>query len=106
MFRDEARDPERTIPRATYDAVILIGAFYAITVSAFVVAIGPDQVSDVAQKTLAGEGNILLDTAGDMLGTVGREPPSFSSLVQTVTAAIIVAVLAILGIAPLVGVFG
>lgn len=56
MFRDEARDPpERTIPRATYAAVIIIGAFYAITVWAFVVAIGPDQVGAVAQKTLDGE---------------------------------------------------
>lgn len=49
---------------------------------------------------------MLLDTAGDMLGTDGHEPPSFSSLVQTVTAAIIVVVLAIRGIDPLVGVFG
>ena len=32
VFRDEARDPERTIPRATYAAVIIIGAFYAMTV--------------------------------------------------------------------------
>ena len=71
VFRDEARDPERTIPRATYAAVILIGAFYAITVWAFVVAIGPDQVSAVAQRTLDGEGNMLLDTTGDMLG-LGR----------------------------------
>jgi amino acid transporter len=152
VFRDEARDPERTIPRATYAAVIIIGAFYAITVWAFVVAIGPDQVAGVAQQTLDGNGNMLLDTTGDMLGTVGRdivnvlllsslfacvlsfhnviaryqfvlagkgllptrlakvhenhEAPSFSSVVQTVTAAIIVAVLAILGIDPLVGVFG
>ncbi|RUP29035.1 MULTISPECIES: APC family permease [Mycolicibacterium] len=152
VFRDEARDPEQTIPRATYAAVIIIGAFYAITVWAFVVAVGPDQVTAVAKKTLAGEGNMLLDTTGDMLGTVGRdivnvlllsslfacvlsfhnviaryqfvlagkgllparlatvhddhESPSFSSLVQTATAAIIVAVLAILGIDPLVGVFG
>jgi amino acid transporter len=152
VFRDEARDPEQTIPRATYAAVIIIGAFYAITVWAFVVAVGPDQVTAVAQKTLAGEGNMLLDTTGDMLGTVGRdivnvlllsslfacvlsfhnviaryqfvlagkgllparlanvhdqhESPSFSSLVQTATAAGIVAVLAILGIDPLVGVFG
>ncbi len=152
VFRDEARDPEQTIPRATYAAVIIIGAFYAITVWAFVVAVGPDQVTTVAQKTLAGEGNMLLDTTGDMLGTVGRdivnvlllsslfacvlsfhnviaryqfvlagkgllparlanvhdqhESPSFSSLTQTATAAIIVAVLAILGIDPLVGVFG
>ncbi len=152
VFRDEARDPEQTIPRATYAAVIIIGAFYAITVWAFVVAVGPDQVATVAQKTLAGEGNMLLDTTGDMLGIVGRdivnvlllsslfacvlsfhnviaryqfvlagkgllparlatvhddhESPSFSSLVQTATAAIIVALLAILGIDPLVGVFG
>ena len=152
VFRDEAREPERTIPRATYAAVIIIGAFYAITVWAFVVAIGPDQVTGVAQKTLAGEGNMLLDTAGDMLGNVGRDivnvlllsslfacvlsfhnviaryqfvlaskgllparlatvhdghrSPSFSSVVQTATAAIIVAVLAILGVDPLVGVFG
>jgi amino acid transporter len=152
VFRDEARDPERTIPRATYAAVVIIGAFYAITVWAFVVALGADQVTDVAQRTLAGEGNMLLDTTGDMLGTVGRDivnvllltslfacvlsfhnviaryqfvlagkgllparlaqvhdshdAPSFSSVVQTVTAAIIVAVLALLGIDPLVGVFG
>ena len=32
VFRDEARDPERTIPRATYAAVLIIGAFYAVTV--------------------------------------------------------------------------
>lgn len=152
VFRDEARDPERTIPLATYAAVIIIGAFYAITVWAFVVALGPDQVTATAEKTLAGEGNMLLDTAGDMLGTIGRdivnvllltslfacvlsfhnviaryqfvlagkgllparladvhdnhESPAFSSVVQTVTAAIIVGVLAILGIDPLVGVFG
>jgi amino acid transporter len=73
VFRDEARDPEHTIPRATYAAVIIIGAFYAITVWAFVVAIGPDQVTAVAQKTLDGDGNMLLDTTGDMLGTVGRD---------------------------------
>lgn len=152
VFRDEARDPQRTIPRATYAAVILIGAFYAITVWAFVVAIGPDQVGAVAQRTLDGEGNMLLDTTGDMLGTVGRdivnvllltslfacvlsfhnviaryqfvlagkgllparlakvherhESPSFSSVVQTLTATVIIAVLALLGIDPLVGVFG
>ncbi|MGE2728432.1 APC family permease [Mycolicibacterium vaccae] len=152
VFRDEARDPQRTIPRATYAAVILIGAFYAITVWAFVVAIGPDQVGPVAQRTLDGEANLLLDTTGDMLGTAGRDivnvllltslfacvlsfhnviaryqfvlagkgllparlakvhdthqSPSFSSLVQTVTATLIIAVLAVFGIDPLVGVFG
>ena len=152
VFRDEARDPERTIPRATYAAVLIIGAFYAVTCLAFVVAIGPDQVAAVAQRTLDGDANMLLDTTGDTLGRVGRDvvnvllltslfacvlsfhnviaryqfvlagkgllprrlasvhdrhhSPAFSSLVQTVTAAVIVAILAILGIDPLVGVFG
>ena len=31
IFRDEARTPDRTIPRATYIALILIGVFYAVT---------------------------------------------------------------------------
>ncbi|MCV7065271.1 APC family permease [Mycolicibacterium farcinogenes] len=152
VFRDEARDPERTIPRATYAAVLLIGGFYAVTCWAFVVAIGPDQVMEVAQRTLDGEANMLLDTTNDNLGRLGRDivnvllltslfacvlsfhnviaryqfalarksllpkplavvhdrhgSPSVSSLVQTVTAAVIVSVLAVLGVDPLVGVFG
>lgn len=152
VFRDEARDPERTIPRATYAAVLLIGGFYALTCWAFVVAIGPDQVVEVAQRTLDGEGNLLLDTTDDKLGRIGRDvinvllltslfacvlsfhnviaryqfalagkgllpqrlavvhpthrSPAFSSMVQTVTAAVIVGGLAVLGIDPLVGVFG
>lgn len=31
IYSEEARDPERTIPRATYISVLLIGAFYMIT---------------------------------------------------------------------------
>lgn len=152
VFRDEARHPERTIPRATYAAVLIIGGFYALTCWAFVVAIGPEQVVEVAQRTLDGEGNMLLDTTDDNLGRVGRDivnvllltslfacvlsfhnviaryqfalagkgllpqrlagvhakhrSPAFSSIVQTVTAAVIVGILAVLGVDPLVGVFG
>jgi amino acid transporter len=73
VFRDEARDPERTIPRATYAAVLIIGGFYALTCWAFVVAIGPDQVAAVAQRTLDGDANMLLDTTDDTLGRVGRD---------------------------------
>ena len=40
IFRDEARDPERTIPRATYAALILIGAFYAVTSWALISGVG------------------------------------------------------------------
>ena len=38
VFRDEARDPERTIPRATYLAVLIIGGFYAVSCWALILA--------------------------------------------------------------------
>jgi amino acid transporter len=44
VFRDEAKDPARTIPRATYVAVSVIGLFYALSAWALVVAWGPDAV--------------------------------------------------------------
>ncbi|MGV8881989.1 MAG: APC family permease [Rhodoglobus sp.] len=152
VFRDEARTPEKTIPRATYLAVIIIGAFYAISCWALVTGIGADAVVSVAQATLAGDGNMLLDTTEQYLGVVMRDvvqvllitslfacvlsfhnviaryqfslankgvlparlgvidkkhnSPSASSIVQTVTAAIVLGVLALIGLDPLVGVFG
>ena len=152
VFRDEARDPERTIPRATYLAVLIIGGFYALSCWALVLAAGTGNVVDVANATLAGEGNMLLDTTKEYLGTVGRDvvnvllltslfacvlsfhnviaryqyvlankrllpaplgrvhgnhhSPAFSSLVQTVTALVLLGAFAVLGLDPLVGVFG
>lgn len=152
VFRDEARSPERTIPRATYLAVIIIGVFYAVSCWALVMGVGAGNVVAVAQQTLAGEGNLLLDTTTQYLGPIVRDvvqvllvtslfacvlsfhnviaryqftlahksvlparlghrhashhSPAFSSVVQTITAAIILAVLALLGLDPLVGVFG
>ena len=43
IFRDEARTPERTIPRATYVALILIGVFYAVTSWALISGWGDDE---------------------------------------------------------------
>ena len=152
VFRDEARDPERTIPRATYLAVLIIGGFYALTCWAFVIANGSHQVKAIAQQTLAGKGNILLDTTATYLGAAGRDivnvllltslfacvlsfhnviaryqyelarkrllpqrlghvhpvhqAPSRSSVVQTATATTLLALLALAGVDPLVGVFG
>lgn len=152
VFRDEARDPQRTIPRATYSAVLIIGGFYTLTTWVFVVAVGPGHVGAVAQKTLDGKGNMLLDVTGITLGSAGRDvvnvlllsslfacvlsfhnviaryqfvlagrgllprqlatvhdahhSPSTSSVAQTLTAAVIVGVLAAAGVDPLVGVFG
>ncbi len=40
VFRDEARDPDRTIPRATYLSLVLIGVFYALSSWALISAVG------------------------------------------------------------------
>lgn len=152
VFRDEARTPERTIPRATYLAVVIIGVFYALSCWALVTAAGAAGAVDVAQRTLDGEGNMMLDTAKAYLGAglrdvmnvllitslfacvlsfhnvlarymfslankqvlparLGRtnprhHAPSFASLVQTVTAAVVLLALTLVGLDPLVGVFG
>lgn len=73
VFRDEAKDPERTIPRATYLAVLIIGVFYALSCWALVEAVGPDHAVAVANKTLAGNGNMLLDSADQYLGRALRD---------------------------------
>ncbi|SKA97387.1 amino acid/polyamine/organocation transporter, APC superfamily [Agreia bicolorata] len=152
VFRDEARTPEKTIPRATYIAVIVIGVFYAVSCWALITGVGANNAVAVAQKTLAGDGNLLLDTATQYLGPIMRDviqvllvtslfacvlsfhnviaryqfslankgvlpaalgrrhtrhhSPSVSSIVQTITAAVVLAVLALSGLDPLVGVFG
>jgi amino acid transporter len=152
VFRDEARDPERTIPRATYLAVLIIGGFYTVSCWALVLAAGTGDASAVAQKTLDGKGNMLMDIAEDYVGTALRDvmqvlllsslfacvlsfhnviarytftlahkgllparlgtvhprhhSPSVSSVVQTVTALVLVAACAAIGLDPLVGVFG
>ncbi|MFT4043321.1 MAG: APC family permease [Gordonia sp. (in: high G+C Gram-positive bacteria)] len=152
VFRDEARDPGRTIPRATYLAVTIIGVFYAVSCWAIIAGVGGHHAVDAAKKTLDGSANLLLDTGERYLGAVGRDimqvllltslfacvlsfhnviaryqftlankavlpavlatrhprhhSPSASSVVQTVTATIVLAVLVLIGLDPLVGVFG
>ncbi|THE16435.1 APC family permease [Kocuria rosea] len=68
VFRDEARDPERTIPRATYAAVLLIGVFYTFAGWALVMAWGPSQVLGAAA---ADPTNMVVLTAQNYLGTAG-----------------------------------
>ncbi|MFJ6516998.1 APC family permease [Streptomyces filamentosus] len=49
VFRSEAKDPDVTVPRATYVAILAIGAFYSFTVWAIVVGAGVDAVVGAAQ---------------------------------------------------------
>jgi amino acid transporter len=70
IFRDEARTPERTIPRATYIALILIGVFYAVTSWALISGWGDSEA--VTRATDSGA-TFLGDTAHRYIGVVGSD---------------------------------
>ncbi len=70
IFRDEARTPEHTIPRATYLALVLIGVFYAVTSWALISGWGDEQA--VARATDSGA-TFLGDTAHRYIGAVGAD---------------------------------
>lgn len=48
LFRDEVRDPDRTIPRATYGAVLLVGTLYTVSCYLLTTAYGSDAVQSAA----------------------------------------------------------
>jgi amino acid transporter len=70
IFRDEARTPDRTIPRATYVALILIGVFYAVTSWALISGWGDDEA--LRRATDSGS-TFLADTAQRYIGVVGTD---------------------------------
>ncbi|MGW0532907.1 APC family permease [Streptomyces sp. NPDC003032] len=54
IYRREARDPDRTVPRATYIAVAFLGLFYAFVVWTVIQAFGEEQVVKAAGSEPAG----------------------------------------------------
>ena len=48
IYREEVRNPDKTIPRATYAAVLGIGLFYFIAAIAYVVCFGSDKIQELA----------------------------------------------------------
>jgi amino acid transporter len=54
IYREEVKDPVRTIPRAVYSAVAGIGVFYAIAAWAFIAYFGADRVTAAAEADMAG----------------------------------------------------
>ncbi|HWI31216.1 MAG TPA: APC family permease, partial [Microbacterium sp.] len=69
IFRDEARDPDRTIPLATYAAVIGIGVFYTLASWALIMAWGPSNVVGVVAQDPA---TFIITTMARYLGVVGE----------------------------------
>lgn len=70
IFRDEARDPARTIPRATYTALIVIGVFYAISSWALVSAWGDEGAVAIASENPEG---MITETATRYVGAVAGD---------------------------------
>ncbi|MFF5233274.1 APC family permease [Dactylosporangium sp. NPDC000521] len=54
VYSAEAKDPRRTVARATYIAVGFTSIFYCLSALALIVAAGPDQVAGMAQDPTSG----------------------------------------------------
>src|SRR2546423_419391 len=67
IYSEEARDPKRTIPAATYIAVLVIGVFYAVSSWTVVIAYGPTRVEAAAGADTAG---LVFSAGSQYLGTV------------------------------------
>lgn len=50
MYSEETRDPRRSVARATYGSVVLIGGFYLVTTWVTVGAVGSGRISDAANQ--------------------------------------------------------
>jgi amino acid transporter len=78
LFREEVRDPVRTIPRATYGVIVVAMTIYALTSWLFVNSLGVDKVVDLATADSTGAmrtsleafgGKVLFDAATILVNT-------------------------------------
>ncbi len=70
VFREEARDPDRTIPRATYIAVLFLALAYGISTWAVIVGVGP---STVLEESAADPAGTVLASVATYLGKLGSD---------------------------------
>ncbi|MCG7596767.1 APC family permease [Mycobacterium sp. PSTR-4-N] len=78
IYGEEAKDPKRTVPRATYAAVIFMGVFYAVTAFLIVNAVGVGNIVELAGTE---GGNLVFAVSDSVLGRAGTE--AFQLLVIT-----------------------
>ncbi|MEO3787742.1 APC family permease [Actinocorallia sp. B10E7] len=69
LFSEETKNPVRTVPRATYAAVLVIGLFYTFTSWLMVGAIGAD---DAKETAVAQEGDLFFFLTEQQLGETAR----------------------------------
>jgi amino acid transporter len=67
IYSEEARDPARSVPRATYASVLIIGVFYMITAWLMVMGVGTANLMPTLQA-LPDPAIFLFDLSGRYLG--------------------------------------
>lgn len=70
IYQEEAVDRARTIPRATYGAVLVLGTFYVLSAWCLVLAVTPERVQQIAA---ADPGRLVTGIAFRYLGEFGRD---------------------------------
>ena len=70
IYQEEAVDRARTIPRATYGAVLVLGTFYVLSSWCLVLAVSPERVQQIAT---ADPGRLVTGIAFRYLGEFGRD---------------------------------
>lgn len=68
VFRSEARDPDKTLPRALYGSLALIGIFYFVTAWSMINAWGEKGSIERANNASS---TMLVDAISDFMGPVG-----------------------------------
>ncbi|MWV26867.1 APC family permease [Aurantiacibacter rhizosphaerae] len=85
IYQEEARNPRRNIPRATYGAVLILGTFYVLSSWCLVLAVSPEKIKEVAA---ADPGGLVTSIAAEYLGRIGREAFSLLTVTSLFAAAI------------------
>lgn len=67
IYRDEVKNPERTIPRATYLAVVGIGLFYAVAAWAYIAFLGAGNAQAAAEQNTV---NLFNDAVTGLIGKI------------------------------------
>ncbi|HTF47414.1 MAG TPA: APC family permease [Pseudonocardia sp.] len=70
VFRNEARDPDKTIPRSTYIAVVSIGVFYAFSAWAVIVGAG---IGNAVNSAATKPETMVFDLAARYVGPIAQD---------------------------------
>tara|TARA_A100001391_G_scaffold119169_3_gene80981 strand:- start:12395 stop:13852 length:1458 start_codon:yes stop_codon:yes gene_type:complete len=85
IYQEEARDRERTIPRATYGAILLLGTFYVLSSWCLVLAMTPENIQAAAA---ADPGRLVSGITMQHLGEFGRDALNLLTVTSLFAAAL------------------